>query len=903
MADLQKTIEIIFGGKDNLSPVTKTLTKELGSFDAAVQSAAAPIGNFTENLLKTEAAILALGLAMAGVALNQAGTFSGSIEEIGTLFNGTTEEVKQLEIALLEYARGSSSAIEEINQATYIAISTGAEWASVTETLAAAEQLATVGATDLATATGALQRTMNAYGLSTEEALRVSEALFTAVQNGDITMELLATNIGKVATIANGAGVELEVLLSAISAMTIAGLSAEESMTGLKALFTALADPSKDLSNALGGMSLETNSLQEVMLKLSKETGGTLEGFNKLFPSIRASQAAMVLGNDAAGAFNSTLQAMEDKTGNLTAAYEKMSLAFSNVNQTLVNNIRATLIQTGLPLLDEYGTAVEALGNIFAGIGEGVQAPNFQEIYSAIEVFVNSFSASMDDVANALPEAMSKIDFSAVIRAFSDLSEIVGGALDGIFGADLDLSKPEDLAKALQSAVNILTTFIDLTTGIITGLQPVFDILGEAASETGKVGEEAAKATGEILAAITLLHEFGTVLGTTLTIIKESETDITNVFATLKGAAGILTNALQLAFDGLALLIVESLILIQDGLASITLGDLGDDFERSANSLRLTSEAITANIEKNTQDMSDSWDTMTSGLSGSAAELKSSMGAIEQASKDIVDEIFNFGNAADTAGGGLDNLSEKADSAKAPVSELAEDLKSLGGVEVVDSTIPENIEKIGTSADTADEKYAGFVKTIVDGVPTFTAVASAMKETTEATKLSAKEAEDAALKWASLELELEKLASNERIKTMEFAVDFQIANVEADAKKVVAAFESISTSYASTADLVGTLFSTDAPDWDNFGFDTERAAKQATDLLEEQWEMQKKLIEAQIEQMEAQTSRMASGGALITVDGGELQPELELIMQALFKSIRIKMSSDYEDYLLALGQA
>jgi hypothetical protein len=39
---------------------------------------------------------------------------------------------------------------------------------------------------------------------------------------------------------------------------------------------------------------------------------------------------------------------------------------------------------------------------------------------------------------------------------------------------------------------------------------------------------------------------------------------------------------------------------------------------------------------------------------------------------------------------------------------------------------------------------------------------------------------------------------------------------------------------------------------------------------------------------------------LIQVDGGDLQPELEAIMQSLFRSIRVKMSADYEDFLFGL---
>ena len=125
MADLEKTIEIIFGGKDNLTPITKSLTKELNAFDVAVQGIAGPTGDFTKNLLKTEAAIVALGLAFAAITVNQAGDFRDSLKEIGSLFNANSENISELEKAVLDYAKSSGDSIEDIQAAAYIAISTG----------------------------------------------------------------------------------------------------------------------------------------------------------------------------------------------------------------------------------------------------------------------------------------------------------------------------------------------------------------------------------------------------------------------------------------------------------------------------------------------------------------------------------------------------------------------------------------------------------------------------------------------------------------------------------------------------------------------------------------------------------------------------------------------------------
>ena len=92
---------------------------------------------------------------------------------------------------------------------------------------------------------------------------------------------------------------------------------------------------------------------------------------------------------------------------------------------------------------------------------------------------------------------------------------------------------------------------------------------------------------------------------------------------------------------------------------------------------------------------------------------------------------------------------------------------------------------------------------------------------------------------------------------------------------------------------------------DNLSFsekwDLEDSIEAAERLAQEQWEVQKDLLEAQIEQIEAQTKKLQSGDALITVDGGNLTVELQAFMEAVFKNIKIHMNSDYQSYLLGIS--
>ena len=145
-----------------------------------------------------------------------------------------------------------------------------------------------------------------------------------------------------------------------------------------------------------------------------------------------------------------------------------------------------------------------------------------------------------------------------------------------------------------------------------------------------------------------------------------------------------------------------------------------------------------------------------------------------------------------------------------------------------------------------------------------------------------------------LRLELEKLASNERIKLIEAKVKLDIAEFEYKAKIVESAFESINTSIDSTGKLLGDLWKLmDNPSMtfsDKWALEDQIEKENA--LREKSFELQKKLLEATIKEIELRTKAMQSGDALIKIDGAGLQPHLEAFMWEILRTIQTRVNAD-----------
>jgi succinate dehydrogenase/fumarate reductase flavoprotein subunit len=149
---------------------------------------------------------------------------------------------------------------------------------------------------------------------------------------------------------------------------------------------------------------------------------------------------------------------------------------------------------------------------------------------------------------------------------------------------------------------------------------------------------------------------------------------------------------------------------------------------------------------------------------------------------------------------------------------------------------------------------------------------------------------------------MEEIASNERIKTIEAFVSLNIAGLEADMERVKATFASLDTTISSTGDLLGSLFGNLADTENRW---KEIAIEEQIDLenkrRQDALDLQKRLTEAEIARIEAQTRQLERGDPWIKIDGTGLEPQLEAFMWEILKAIRTQVNAEFAEFLLGTG--
>jgi len=687
MSDLTRSIDIVFAARNEISPVVGQIEASLNQFDTAVQNVAQPLARVADQLLKTEAALLALAAAFTGAAIDAAGHFGDAVNEIATLFAGTTEQVSRFGTGIQNYASTSTQSIASINGAIYEAISSGVKYEDNLSFLIEAEKLSVAGRANLQQVTSVLTGVLNAYGASTSQAADFTDDLYTAVLNGKTTVPELAQSLGNIVGITANVDVGFDELSAAIAALTASSVKTPEAITGIKAAISNILSPSSDAAKAAAemglqfdGAALRSKGLSGMLSEVYDKTQGNTDSIKRLFGSIEGYNAALILGADKTGIFVKSLEDMANNSGATNQAFEAMTQNYEVALQRMGNAAEVALIKAGKPLLDEFGGVANGIAAVFKSLGQPIDAGAFAPIIQAMETFGQSMAGTLQQIAQNLPQALSGLEFSGLIRSFQNLGDEMGDVFAQIFG-NIDLSTPEGLGDALQMIVNGVAALTNVTAGIVDGLEPVFAAFGGLARSADMAGEDAQLAVGQFLGAAEVIVSFGTKLGGALIALQEYGGNFESIFDVVIGTIRTAFNAFQIAIDGMAATFWEIMRELASGLATVLPDSMGGSYWQTQ------VEGIDALLNGFAQRQKVNFDDLGAGFTQAGQGL----GLIK-------DEATGTGNALDLTAQGFGQMATAAGEAGRQLSPYGD------GIQFVTQAT----ENLGISLDDARPKSAEF---------------------------------------------------------------------------------------------------------------------------------------------------------------------------------------------------
>ncbi len=658
---------------------------------------------------------------------------------------------------------------------------------------------------------------------------------------------------------------------------------------------------------------------------------------------------------------------MADLTRTVSIIFQGVDNSLAQTTAQIEGSLRgvSTAANSAAPALDDTAAASSrlntAVGSTAGSVGELTRV--MQALAGSIvvkefidaNVAIENFGRAMTLVTGSTEGAAESLDY--VKRISNTLGLEITGTADNFVslsaaakGTALEGQATRDIFEAVSKAMSLLGKSSADTRGALLAIQQMISKGTVSAEELrGQLGERlpgafqlAARAMGVTTAELGKLLEGGNVVATDLlpklaaelnktfgetSYVTTFNAELNRLINSLKdlavaggdaGLFGALTQGLADVAKVTKATVVEfnlisgTLSAVKDFLASG--GTATEEFSRAMLDVRVNAGIANSELGNYNQSLAE---TERLARSGSAATLDWSQQINESAAEtkrlgldgtaqteELVNAYKKLGFTAKSIGADfVEAFATIVKSADSTGDEISKALKvvipKIDNVDELERVVS-SLQKAAGDGKITWERYAVEVD---KASQSFLKNTGYVKENASEVKKQAdevKKAEDAA---AKLGLELEKLASNERIKTLEFKSEIDVARIQADAEKVTAAFQSINVGIESTGDVLGNLFGL----FDKLG-SLDSSAYQAVfkqidaenALREKSFQLQEKLTQAQIDNLNAQTKALASGDAIIKIDGAGLQPHLEAFMWEILKAVQARANRDGMAFLLGV---
>lgn len=362
------------GSQQKFAPVAGKTAAQVDRLGRAQQSAKSAAQGMGLGTMAAQGGVLAFAYG-AGKAIQASVDFDRSMRNVNSIAQLSEVKFDSLSDSVRGLAGKTAQSPQTLARGMYDLVSSGFKASDGLKILEASANAATAGLTTTEVSTSAVAAVLNAYHEPASKAGEISDTLFKTVDRGVISFEQLASNIGDVLPFASSLGVGLGQVGASISTMTKAGISPAETMTRIKAIMTALIQPSDALGVTMRQMGynsaesmLKARGFQGSIDALARSTGGSKEKLAELFPNVRALGGVMALtGGNAKGAA-ADVQSLATTVGATKDALSQQKKSTSFKFDQAKADAEALAIEVGGPLADALGDAAKTASDIVSAV-------------------------------------------------------------------------------------------------------------------------------------------------------------------------------------------------------------------------------------------------------------------------------------------------------------------------------------------------------------------------------------------------------------------------------------------------------------------------------------------------------------------------------------------------------
>lgn len=508
MADLSKTIELIFGGVDRTGGAINSVGRNLDMLTNKAGDITGPLAGISDSILKLDAALAALGVAALAFATKEAVSFESALIDLQKVMSEGEGQAIDYADTFSDLSSRFGVDAGSIIQSTADFRQAGFE---IDDALTLVEQsLLAVNAADLTTQESAelLIGTLAGFQAPASEAANLLDVLNGVSNQAGASVSQLGEGFKILSPIAKTLGLSFEETAALLTPVVEVTRSGSESANALKTAISNLIKPTKERKELLEqelGIQLEVNgqrrNTKDVLYDLIDATQGLdntekqrvatviagAEQMSRFLAVLNGAERSEEILKIALESSGSALEEFSVKTQSAEFALEQLRSAFTTAAAT-----------AGLEYIDQTKEVTQATTNLVDSFREAIQGDNADVLFEALRGGLESFAQQVNTIAENLPEAFEGLDFSQLLSAFDGLGDELGDAFEAVFGT-VDLSTVEGLESALQKVVDAFTALVNISSGIVSGLEPLFAAIGTGIQEFQDLDAATQQSIGELL--------------------------------------------------------------------------------------------------------------------------------------------------------------------------------------------------------------------------------------------------------------------------------------------------------------------------------------------------------------------------------------------------------------------
>ena len=416
IANLDNEYQKVIGSVKSLSAEQKNLTKLTERWRSITDGSLIAI----QAKLMLNYAALNMVTRSFSYLLNYAVKFDEELHNLQAISGVSNAGLADLKDTIIDVANASKFTSLELSQTATVLAQAGLSINQIKQTLPAIASLATAAGESLAVATQTVTSALNVFELQGSEAVRVTNALTTAVNESKADIAGFQYVLQYAGKSAADLGITIEELAAATGALTQAGIKSKSTLgTGLRAIFVELLNPTKKLQAQLQAVGLtaedvdvRAKGLANVLRTLRDSGFGVAEAYAGME---RRSASAMTALLSQVDFFEDLTEAQKGSTAALTAQETQME-ALSNTWKN-TQSIAGSLVYNGLnPLMKAMQSILE----------------NINEVAKTSPQLISSFITATT-AAGGLTIAVLSLG-SAFVGLFNTLSKLSSLGVLGVLG-------------------------------------------------------------------------------------------------------------------------------------------------------------------------------------------------------------------------------------------------------------------------------------------------------------------------------------------------------------------------------------------------------------------------------------------------------------------------------------